>query len=96
MKLLSRLRYSSDSAAGAPVGSGNHGGCLRLFFATLNAEDIQQHNPFFWEAGISRRAAGLPLCRTFLEPFRLLRQPALLTARRLARDGPSLPHGMQP
>jgi hypothetical protein len=51
VKLLSTLRYSSDSAVGAPAGSGNHGGCLRLFFTALNAEDIQRQNPFFWKAG---------------------------------------------
>lgn len=51
MKLLSTLRYSSNSAAGTPPGSGNHGGSLRLFFTVLNAEDIERQTPFFWKAG---------------------------------------------
>jgi hypothetical protein len=50
MKLLSTLRYTSGSNSGAP-GTGNHGGDLRLFFTTLNPEDILRQSPFFWKEG---------------------------------------------
>jgi hypothetical protein len=55
MRLISTLRYTSDSRSGFLAGTGNHGGDLRLFFSTLNPADWEKgpgQEPILWKGGL--------------------------------------------